>query len=274
MRIRVTHRTIYDYSQPARAIMQLLRLTPRPHDGQHILRWRIDADADVRLIAGNDRFGNVTHMLVVERSVDRLTIDVRGEAETADTKGILTGCEERLPPELFLRSTALTQPDPAISAFAYDVAGSGADPLTALHALLTAIHREIVFDTDPTHSGTTAAQALAHGRGVCQDMAHIFIACARRLGVPARYVSGHLARSDGLTDQAASHAWAEAHVSGLGWVGFDPANGISPTDAYLRVATGLDYLDAAPVRGSRIGGGDERLTVQLRVLDAARQMQA
>jgi transglutaminase-like putative cysteine protease len=103
---------------------------------------------------------------------------------------------------------------------------------------------------------------------VCQDLAHIFIASARAMGLPARYVSGHLARSDGQIDQEAAHAWCEAYVEDLGWVGFDPANGVCPTEAYVRVAIGLDYLGAAPVRGSRYGGDGERLDVRLRVTPA------
>ncbi len=102
-------------------------------------------------------------------------------------------------------------------------------------------------------------------RGVCQAYAHIFIACARSGGVPARFVSGHFLRSDGMANQPAGHAWAEAFVPGLGWIGFDPANGICTTDAHARVAIGLDYLGAAPVRGTRYGGGTETLSVAVKV---------
>ena len=123
-----------------------------------------------------------------------------------------------------------------------------------------------------------------HGHGVCQDFAHVFIAAARHLGHPARYVGGYLFQpalshwqsqgSAGQTQstdaQDAGHAWAEALVPHLGWVGFDPANGISPTDAYVRVAVGLDYLGAAPVRGTRYGGGGESLAVKVIVHDASR----
>ena len=96
-------------------------------------------------------------------------------------------------------------------------------------------------------------------RGVCQDITHIFIASARQLGIPARYVSGYFHRADGVNEQQAGHAWAEAFVEHLGWVGFDPTNGIGTTDAHLRVAVGLDYLGAAPVRGTRFGGDGESL---------------
>jgi transglutaminase-like putative cysteine protease len=120
----------------------------------------------------------------------------------------------------------------------------------------------MVGATTPDH---TAAAAWAQKQGVCQDHAQIFIACARRLGIPARYVSGHLHRRDGVIDQDAAHAWAEAHVEGLGWVGFDPANGVCPTEHYVRVACGLDALGATPIRGTSYGGGGERMTVALRV---------
>ena len=119
----------------------------------------------------------------------------------------------------------------------------------------------MTFDTDPTHTATTAAEAFVLRRGVCQDVTHIFIAAARAAGIPARYVGGHFFRADGVTVQEAGHAWAEAHVDGLGWVGFDPTNGISPADAHVRVAVGLDYLGAAPVRGTRYGGLGEVMRV-------------
>jgi transglutaminase-like putative cysteine protease len=118
-------------------------------------------------------------------------------------------------------------------------------------------------------------EAVALRRGVCQDLSHIFIACARLIGAPARYVSGHLVKLNGEVEQQASHAWAEALVPGLGWVGFDAANGACPAETHVRVATGFDYMSAAPVRGTRIGGGAEELSVKLAVADMAqRQMQA
>jgi transglutaminase-like putative cysteine protease len=138
---------------------------------------------------------------------------------------------------------------------------------------MTALNREITFDTDPTHAATTAAQAFTLRRGVCQDITHIFIAAARALGIPARYVGGHFHRADGVTSQEAGHAWAEAHVENLGWVGFDPTNGISTTESHVRVAVGLDYLGAAPVRGARFGGSGETLTVAVRVDQARQQAQ-
>jgi transglutaminase-like putative cysteine protease len=152
-------------------------------------------------------------------------------------------------------------------------ADAGSDDLKLLHLLLEQLHRDVQFDTDPTHAATTAAEAYALKRGVCQDFTHVFLAAARSAGVPARYVSGYFRRNDGVTDQDAGHAWAEAFVPTLGWVAFDPANGMCATDAHIRVAIGLDYLGAAPVRGTRYGGMEETLSVLIRVDQAAGQTQ-
>lgn len=266
MRIRIRHETAYVYESEARAIVQILRVTPRSHEGQQVVSWRLDADADVRLRASEDAFGNVVHNLSTERPVDRLTLTVIGEVSTTDTAGMVRGAAERLPLPVYLRQTPLTGPTEALAAFAREAdPGRDRDPLERLHALLGAVGRAVAYDERATDVTGAAADALAVGRGVCQDMAHIFIVAARLMGVPARYVSGHLLRADGAVEQEAAHAWAEAAVPGLGWVGFDPANGVSPTDAYVRVAVGLDYLDAAPVRGARNGGGGERLSVRLSV---------
>lgn len=266
MRIRVSHATTYRYESAARSIIQKLKVTPRPHVGQQVTSWRLDADADVRLRTGEDPFGNLVHHLSTEQPVEELTLTVTGEVSTTDTFGVLRGALERLPSAVYLRTTPLTEPTVELLTFSRDVdAGEGREPLERLHALLSAVWRAVRFDARATAVTGTATDALRLGRGVCQDMSHIFIAGARSYGLPARYVSGHLVRGDGVIEQEAAHAWAEVLVPRLGWVGFDPANGVSPTDAYVRVATGLDYLDAAPVRGARNGGGGERLSVRLAV---------
>jgi transglutaminase-like putative cysteine protease len=274
MRIRVSHETVYRYDEPPKGVIQTLRVTPRNHDGQYVVDWRIDASADCRLDAQEDAFGNITHTFNADGPLESLRLLVEGEVETQDSHGIVRGTIEHFPPSLFLRTTPLTEPDPAIAAFARDAAAAGgADALGLLHGLLARVHEEIAFDTDPTHAATTAAEAFALKRGVCQDLTHVFIAAAREIGFPARYVSGYFHRADGVVRQEAGHAWAEAHVPDLGWVAFDAANGICATDAHVRVAVGLDYLGAAPVRGTRYGGGAEQLSVTVMVDQAQRQMQ-
>lgn len=267
MRIRIDHETRYAYARPARFIIQTLRLTPRSTEGQQVRDWRIETDVDARLRRSEDSFGNIVHSLYTERPTDALMVRVTGEVATVDTGGVLKGAPERLSPLVFLRDTPLTYADPALRALAEEV-GEG-DALSRLHRLMATIHRTVAFRIGATTVGHTAADAYAQRQGVCQDHAQIFIAAARRMGIPARYVSGHLHRSDGVVDQEAAHAWAEAWVEDLGWVGFDPANGVCPTEHYVRVACGLDALGASPIRGTSYGGGRESMTVALRV----RQMQ-
>ena len=274
MRLRISHSTTYKYEPPASGAIQILRMTPGSHDGQYVADWQIDVSTDSRLEMHQDAFGNVTHVLT-HGPLSDLTINVGGLIETHDTGGVLRGTDERFPPSLFLRGTPLTDLNADMAKFAHDLrAETEGDVLGFLHALLLQLSDHMTFDTDPTNSGTSAAEAFKLRRGVCQDYAHIFIACARSAGVPARYVSGHLLRSDDMVAQDAGHAWAEAYVDKLGWVGFDSTNAICTTDAYVRVAIGLDYLSAAPVRGTRYGGGKEILSVAVKVDQAGRQSQS
>jgi transglutaminase-like putative cysteine protease len=272
MLIRIDHRTGYAYDEQARALVQKLRLTPAGHGGQLVQRWTVDIDCDAHLRESSDAFGNIVHMLYIDRPVGAITLDVSGQVRTSDTAGVLQGTFEPLPPGVYLRETPLSAPDAAIVDFARGISHDGS-ALDQLHRLLGELHARIRFDTDASLVNTTAAQAFAAGAGVCQDLAHIFIAAARLLGFPARYVSGHLCRRDGQ-EQQAMHAWAEVLVDGIGWIGFDPAHGISPDEAYVRVAIGLDYRDAAPVVGARQGGSGERLTVDVAVRQSGQQGQA
>lgn len=274
MRIRISHATIYRYDASPTGVTQVLRLTPRNHDGQYVANWRIELSRDCRLHQHEDAFGNITHAFTADGPFNELRVAVEGEVDTTDMHGVVSGTIERFPPNLYLRETPLTQPDAAILAFAEATRATADGDLAFLHALMSGLNRDMSFDTDPTHASTTAAEAFALRRGVCQDITHIFIATARAAGVPARYVGGHFHRADGVIAQEAGHAWAEAYVDGLGWVGFDPTNGISPTEAHVRVAVGLDYLGAAPVRGTRYGGAGEIMRVEVNVDQALRQAQS
>lgn len=269
MRIQVEHHTVYSYERGATGIVQALRMRPRSSDGQHVRHWRVDADVDGTMREGADPFGNHLIMFYAEGPISRLTLTVTGEADVVDTAGIVRAVET-LPPAVYLRTTELTRSDATIRDWAAGLAEP--EPLPTLHALMAGLHAHMSFDASETDSATAAATAFSASAGVCQDFAHIFCAAARGLGIPARYVSGHLARS-GHEAMEAAHAWAEAWVPDLGWVAFDPANGICTTDAYLRVAIGLDYLDAAPVRGARRGGGVEAMHVRVRAGQAGDQRQ-
>jgi transglutaminase-like putative cysteine protease len=273
MRLRILHTTTYRYEPAATSVIQILRMTPGSHDGQYVAEWQIDVSTDTKLDMHQDAFGNVTHVLSCGPVAD-IKISAEGLIETHDTGGVLRGADERFPSGLFLRSTELTEVNPAMAGFARNLrAEAESDTLGFLHSLMSQVSEHMTFDEDPTNSGTAAVEAFTLKRGVCQDYAHIFIACARTAGVPARFVSGHFLRSDGTVHQDAGHAWAEAFVPDLGWVGFDPANSICSTEAHVRVAIGLDYLGAAPVRGTRYGGGAETLNVAVKVDQAGRSGQ-
>lgn len=266
MRIRIAHRTDYRYDPPAAGVIQMLRLTPRNHDGQHVVRWRIDVSADARLAMQEDAFGNIAHVFSADGPFPELSVEVDGEIETQNNDGVVRGTVERFGPSLFLRDTALTQADDAIRDFAQSIrAERGSEVLGELHGILDRLHEDMAHDTDDAAGTANAAQAFAAKRGPSRDLSHIFIGAAHCLGIPARYVSGYVRHEDGAGAKAAGHAWTEAYVPDLGWIAFDPANGSCPTDCHVRVAIGLDALGAAPVRRMRYGQGAETLAVAIKV---------
>ena len=268
MRLTIRHETTYRFETPAASVIQTLRLWPRGHDGQHVVRWRLDVDRNCRLRAAEDAFGNQTHVFAAEGPLDELTVLVEGEVDTQDNAGVVARAAERFPPSLYLRQTPLTAHDQEISAFAEEVRSSAGDgELASLHGLLDRLHAEMAFAPGLPDGATTAAEAFRVKRGSAQDLTHVFLTAARRLRIPARYVSGYV-RREGCASQDAMHGWAEAYVPHLGWVGFDPAEGACPTESHVRVAIGLDYLGAAPVRGSRYGGSGETLEMAVLVEDA------
>jgi transglutaminase-like putative cysteine protease len=274
MRLSVQYTTRYRYSTPPRRMIQLLRLTPPSFPGQNVLDWRIDVGVDARLRERRDGYGNVTHMLYIDRPVQELTVSVAGKVMTEDRSGVVEGLPGDLPPQVFLRETRLTHAGKPLLELASALDAQGGSTLDKLHRLTSAIHTRMTFDTGKTVPDTTALEAFTAGHGVCQDFSHILIAVARSIGIPARYISGHLFRRDGKAVQEAGHAWTEAWVENLGWVAFDPSNGICADDAYIRVASGLDYRDAAPFAGARRGGGTEELSVEVQVRLARSQAQS
>jgi transglutaminase-like putative cysteine protease len=265
MRLKLRHDTHYDYAEPARGAIQILRLTPRNHASQFVRRWRVEIDADCRLERDEDAYGNITHTFSIDGPIDKMRITVDGEIDIASDAGVVRGSLERFPTGYWVSETALTAPDAAIREFADDLSGQeGGDALAFLHRLMTTIYREFRFEVGSTDAATSAGAAFAQRAGVCQDFAQVFVAAARYAGTPARYVSGYFLRSDS-NQQDAGHAWAEAHVPGVGWVGFDPANGVCTDQRYIRIAVGRDYLEAAPIRGARLGGAGETLAVEVHV---------
>lgn len=270
MRLTVRHATIYTHDSPLRFIAQSHRLTPAANAAQRILDWRVTCEGavfgDLFLDGGGDRINTMT----VHGPVDRLEILVEGVVDTTDTAGVLRNHAEIISPRVYLSPTAPTKMSTALGELRQKaLKGAQGSELDAAHRLSAAVAEAIAWEPGTTHSHTTAAEALEEGRGVCQDHAHALIALAHASDLPARYVTGYL-----LTDAEegeAAHAWAEVHIQGLGWVGFDPANRCCPDDRYVRLGSGRDARDAAPIRGVSRGGAGEAIEVAVEVWDAARK---
>lgn len=264
MLLSIRHVTTYRFERPAAHGLQRLRLKPKTTHGQQVLDWDMQLEG-VRFEAEyDDHNHNRTALVSIVPGADEVTIACTGRVQTADRAGIVGPHAGSLPLWALLTQTPLTRPGARMRALAQGLGAQGREPLDFLHDLSAAILHEVSYEIGRTDVETTAEEAVAAGHGVCQDHAHVFIGCARALGVPARYVSGYLMMDDRI-EQEAGHAWAEAHVAGIGWVGFDVSNGISPDARYVRVATGSDYREAAPVTGLSYGGGDSDLSVCLAV---------
>jgi transglutaminase-like putative cysteine protease len=262
MLLTISHATSYRYDAPVPYALQRLRIVPVSGPTQYVREWSLAIEGAREEVRFVDQFANDTRLLSVEGDPHEITITASGAVETRDTAGIFGMQYGFAPLWLFLRQTTLTAPGEGVGGICEGLAPGR--ELDRLHALIETIRDRVAYTTGSTHVGTTAEDALEQGQGVCQDHAHIFVSAARRMAIPARYVSGYL-MMDGVDDQVATHAWAEAHVDGLGWVGFDVSNGISPDERYVRLATGLDYRDAMPVSGIRTGQGTEELAVHIRV---------
>lgn len=265
MRLRIAHTTRYRYNAPVDYGLQRLRLSPGNGESQKILSWTITTDGATVEAEYDDHFGNRVTLLNIEPGTNRLDIQVEGLVETQNTNGIIGSHPATLPLWLFQRQTPLTKPGAGVARLVKELRKRDDNAaLDQLHALSALISGSVKYLTGTSDSGTTTEEALKNGSGVCQDQTHVFLSAARCLGYPARYVSGYLMMDDRI-DQEAGHAWAEAHVESLGWVGFDISNGISPDTRYVRVATGLDYREAAPVSGLRFGTAGESLDVAIQV---------
>jgi transglutaminase-like putative cysteine protease len=261
MRIKISHAISYDYAEPARQITQILRLTPRDHDGQHVMSWRIEPSIDGRLRASQDAHGNIVHSFYADGPISSLSIRIDGLIETTDLAGVVRGAAERVPCDVYRRETSLTAPDDALKAFAEQAVADDHTPLSRMHGLMAAVGDRMTCIETSGLTGVGAAAAFKAKDAIAQDIAHVFMACARHIGLPARYVSGYVAQADSLPFGNRAHAWAEVHLDDYGWIGFDCANEICPIDTHVRVAVGLDFTDAAPVRGARQGGDGEILSV-------------
>lgn len=269
MRLLVNHRTTYKFDPPMRGVAQSLRLWPSLFEGQTVLDWHVDIAGAIRGANFRDGAGDLIETATFLGSVETVIIDVTGTVETTDLSGVLRGHREKVPPLAYVRRGPFTHASAGIRDLAEKAIAGAANPLAKAHALAEAVGEAIAYTPGETDARTTAAEALEAGRGVCQDHAHTLVAAAICLDIPARYVTGYLHAEGDIAD--ASHAWAEIHVPDLGWVGFDASNQVCPDERYIRLGSGFDSIDAAPIRGVSQGQGAESMNVDVKVLDASQQ---
>ncbi len=264
MRLSITHTTRYEFDEAVSFGLQQLRKTPRSGNGQRVVDWQTHVTGGREEAQYQDHHNNLVQLLSFDRDVTELVVACEGVIEIEDKAGIIGVHRAAAPLWLYQWTTPLTQPGARLRALVRQIEEQTL--LDQLYAAMRLIRAHVRYATDVTQTDWPVEKVLEEGRGVCQDHTHVFLAMARALGAPARYVSGYL-RLDDRVDQVAMHAWAEAYVPDLGWVGFDVSNGISPDARYVRVAAGLDYGEAAPVTGTRQGGSGEALDVQIRVAE-------
>ena len=266
MQLHIRHETRYQYERPVKYSVQSLHLTPRRDSNQRAVAWTIVAPG--RRIEQTDAYGNIAHLLTIEEPHREIHIMVHGIVETADLEG--RHDDGSLSPLNFLSSTTLTAPNEELRAFALSAVGQIVDPRSRAEALSEAVFNAVRYKPGISEVTDSAAVAFKSGEGVCQDHAHVFLAAARSIGIPARYVSGYLYTGD--TKDAASHAWVDVWLGPeIGWLSLDVTHKRAAVGNYCRLAVGRDYLDAAPVRGVRQGGGGEQMRATVLVASSAQQ---
>ncbi len=254
MRLHIRHETIYTYDSLVQNSIQYIRLTPRNTPQQRVHEWRLDTPGEVSQMT--DGFGNPVVVMTLDHAVTDITLVAEGIVDL--TGKPLTKNDSPFPPQVFLRQTRLTEADRALKDFVQPYPGNK----RGLIRLMKDLRERVEFMPGATTVTHSASEAFSLGAGVCQDHTHIFLACCRHIGVPARYVSGYIHSSN--DDHVATHAWAEAWI-GSNWHTFDVVNTLNVAESHIKLAVGLDYLDAAPVRGVRSGGGTEHMTTTARV---------
>ncbi|MDX3899791.1 MAG: transglutaminase family protein [Sphingobium sp.] len=266
MKLLVRHQTVYSYEAAAGRVAMLLKLMPVSSPAQTVEDWTVSINGEVVTGFTPNSLGDMEAVWLRGEGEHQAAIVAEGLVETRDTHGVLGWPASKVDPRYFLRGTALTAASEPIRDMALGL-GDGGGALARLHALSAAVSDAVAYRPGVTGSHTTAAEAFALGAGVCQDHAQIFIAAARTMGVPARYVSGYLLAQDADALHE-THGWAEALVPDLGWIGFDPSNRVCVTDHYLRLACGLDADRAAPVRGSVTVAGNIAIDADVRIAQA------
>jgi transglutaminase-like putative cysteine protease len=281
----IRHVTRYRYSAPIRESGMQLYMQPRSEGAQFLRSFQITTNPRAQLFAYTDHLGNAVYHFDIPQEHTTLIIDVESTVEvmprpalpaavSADNWAILEG--QRRAGEHFdmLMQQGIAAPSPLLEAFiaehglGLETTRSAADPLTALRKLNGILYEAFDYDQDETDVDSPIDHVLTTRRGVCQDFAHVMLSVLRGWGIPARYVSGYLFHEKGSHDRSvadASHAWVEAWLPALGWIGFDPTNNVPAAERHIRVAIGRDYADVPPTKGVYKGDAEGELAVAVQV---------
>lgn len=268
MQMHIAHETLYRYADPVKRSVQNIRLTPRRDPHQRVVQWHLQAPG--RTSMQIDAHGNTVHLLTLDDPHREVRIAVRGVVETEEGDREPFFDEGGLSPLAYLAETPLTRADESLRQFAQKYVRDRQPNIDALLQLSAAVNGAISYRKGATEVNETATQAFARGEGVCQDHAHVFVACSRAVGIPARYVSGYFYPGD--VAQVESHAWVDVWLGEQhGWMSVDVTHGMLAGGRHCRLAVGRDYMEACPIRGVRRGGGLESMQVTVSVQTQAQQ---
>ena len=271
MFLKIDHKTKYKYEKPFQSLTQSIKLFPTKFKGVKILSWKVsvkNAFIGEKVIESNGDQTIVAHTSKNNKSSE---IIVKGEVQTPDNNGIISGHKEKINPLVYLRETDLTKSDSGIKKFVSKLLAKNKkkNKLSFAHSLNSAIFDYIEYSSGASEISTPAINIFNSRKGVCQDFAHLMISASIYAGIPARYVVGYLLPTD--IDTQATHAWVELFFKDIGWIAFDPSNNSCTNERYLRLCSGPDSISAAPIKGVAIGSSDEKLDVKVSVQQIPQQ---
>ena len=283
--LEIEHTSEFRYREAARGSLLTLRLRPREDARRRLLGFSLEVNPIAAPIAFKDSFGNVCHLVNIHREHLRTTVRSSSQVEVSDSPDSLDheaapsweALAEAADPVRYweyMNPSQFAYPCTALESFvaAHGIC-RGADPVSSLRETASTLHATFTYEPGSTEVHSPIEHILETGRGVCQDYTHVMLAIARAWRIPSRYVSGYL-HSEGMSGKqsvgSASHAWAEFLIPGMGWVGVDPTNNMFADRRHIPVAVGRDYIDAAPTRGTVLGGGESSLEVRVSVVDSNR----
>jgi transglutaminase-like putative cysteine protease len=277
---KIRHHTRYRYTAPVGESVMEVRMQPRSDDRQHCFSFELKVTPQARVNTYQDYLDNHIHFFDIPRRHGQLVLRAESlvglaspdelpemlEMESWEILDILASAPEywdSIAESHFVRFT------PLLMGLTEEMSlDRHRDPLSLLHHINTGIYYAFRYVPDSTTVDSPIDVALESRSGVCQDYAHIMLALVRRMGIPCRYVSGYLFTRRENNDQSAddaSHAWVEAYLPDLGWLGFDPTNNLIAGERHIRVAVGRDYADVPPTRGIFKGDADSKMEVGVQV---------